>query len=61
VFDCAGRKRALDDDLGREVDAIRASFGSMPAIAGGYTHGEIGRARGAKGDRNHALVVVAFG
>ena len=25
------------------------------------THGEIGRIRGAKGDRNHALVVVAFG
>ena len=26
-----------------------------------YTHGEIGRVRGAKGDRNHAVVVVAIG
>ena len=24
-------------------------------------HGKVGRVRGAKGDRNHALVVVAFG
>jgi hypothetical protein len=61
VFDCAGRKRALDDQLDLEVQAIQDSFANAPAIAGGYTHGEIGRARGAKGDRNHAVVVVAIG
>jgi len=61
VFDCAGRKRALSDDLGREVDTLRSSFGKPLPMAGGYTHGEIGRARGAKGDRNHAVVVVAIG
>jgi hypothetical protein len=62
IFDCAGRKRALGDDLGLEAQTIRSSFGSTtPGFAGGYTHGEIGRARGAKGDRNHALVVVAIG
>lgn len=61
IFDCAGRKRALDDDVHREVETIRASFGQVPAMAGGYTHGEIARVRGAKGDRNHALVVVAIG
>jgi hypothetical protein len=26
-----------------------------------YTHGEVARLRGAKGDRNHAVVTVAFG
>jgi hypothetical protein len=61
IFDCAGRKRTLEDDLEEEVGAIKASFGSSLPMAGGYTHGEIGRARGAKGDRNHALVVVAIG
>ena len=60
VFDCAGRKRVLGDELRREAAAIRSSFGTTPSIAGVYTHGEIGRARGAKGDRNHALVVVAL-
>ena len=62
VFDCAGRKRALGDSLSDEVAAIVASFGANPPrLAGLYTHGEIGRLRGAKGDRNHAIVVVAFG
>lgn len=60
VFDCAGRKRALGDQLAREAATIRSSFGEPPAIAGGYTHGEIARVFGAKGDRNHALVVVAL-
>jgi hypothetical protein len=61
VFDCAGRKRALGDMLDQEVTALLGSFGrSTPPLAGLYTHGEIGRVRGAKGDRNHALVVVAF-
>jgi putative ABC transport system permease protein len=32
-----------------------------PPLAGCYVHGEIGRVRGAKGDRNHAVVVVAIG
>lgn len=61
VFDCAGRKRALGDSLSQEVTALLGSFGhSVPPLAGLYTHGEIGRVRGAKGDRNHAIVVVAF-
>ena len=37
------------------------SFGqSPPPLAGLYTRGEVGRVRGAKGDRNHAVVVAAF-
>jgi hypothetical protein len=60
VFDCAGRKRALNGDLEREVAAIVDAFDCPLPLAGVYTHGEIGRIRGAKGDRNHALVVVAF-
>lgn len=61
AFDCAGRKRALGDAVEDEIAAIRVAVGEDVPLAGGFTHGEVGRVRGAKGDRNHALVVVAFG
>jgi hypothetical protein len=65
IFDCAGRKRALavhGETLDREASALIKSLGDTPPpLAGIYTHGEIGRVRGAKGDRNHAVVVVAIG
>jgi hypothetical protein len=65
IFDCAGRKRALavhGEPLEREAAALIRSLGETPPpLAGIYTHGEIGRVRGAKGDRNHAVVVVAIG
>jgi hypothetical protein len=62
VFDCAGRRRALREGLTQEVDAITAALGeSPPPVIGLYTHGEVARQRGAKGDRNHAVVTVAFG
>lgn len=65
IFDCAGRKRALavhEAPLEREAGALIRSLGDeAPPLAGLYTHGEIGRVRGAKGDRNHAVVVVAIG
>ena len=61
VFDCAGRKRAAADSLSHEVSAILGAFpGNLPPLAGLFTHGEVARIRGAKGDRNHALVVVAL-
>ena len=42
--------------------AIKEAIGA-PAqpLAGLYTHGEVARLQGAKGDRNHAVVTVAFG
>ena len=63
VFDCAGRSawfgRALAE---RELEAVGAAFGDpAPFLAGAFTRGEIGRVRGAKGDRNHSVVVAAFG
>jgi hypothetical protein len=63
LFDCAARNlwfgRAFAQ---RELDALVSAFGEPPAsMAGVYTRGEIGRARGAKGDRNHSVVVAAFG
>src|SRR4051794_3628708 len=65
IFDCAGRKRALavhGETLEREATALIRSLGEEPPpLAGLYTHGEIGRVRGAKGDRNHAVVVVTIG
>jgi hypothetical protein len=65
IFDCAGRKHALavhGAPLEDEAHALIASLGEPPPpVAGLYTRGEIGRVRGAKGDRNHAVVVVAIG
>ena len=61
IFDCASRKRAAADSLSHEVAGLLGAFpGQRPPLAGLFTHGEIARIRGAKGDRNHALVVVAF-
>jgi hypothetical protein len=61
IFDCGGRKRAIGDALPLEVSALLDAFpGGPPPLAGLYTHGEVARHRGAKGDRNHAVVVVAF-
>lgn len=61
VFDCAARKRAVGERLAEEAAAFVAAFGAEIPIGGLYTRGEVGRARGAKGDRAHAAVVVAFG
>jgi hypothetical protein len=67
VFDCAARSAWFRGPLAeafarREVDSLAAAFGQpAPCLAGVYTRGEIGRARGAKGDRNHSVVVAAFG
>ena len=65
VFDCAGRRSALGGP-GRAAGrrgrgaACRRSAATPPPLAGLYTRGEVGRVRGAKGDRNHAVVVAAF-
>lgn len=46
----------------RELNALDAAFGEpAPSLAGVYTRGEIGRSRGAKGDRNYSVIVAAFG
>jgi hypothetical protein len=64
VFDCARRRSALGgpgEHLDAEAAALRASFGpTPPPLAGLYTRGEVGRVRGARGDRSHAVVVAAF-
>jgi hypothetical protein len=62
VFDCAGRKASSPGSLAqRELESLVAAFGQEPpSLAGVYTRGEIGRTRGAKGDRNHSVVVAAF-
>lgn len=61
VFDCAGRKRAVAGSLSHEVAAIHEAFGDhKPPTAGLFTHGEVARVRGARGDRNHAIVVVTL-
>jgi hypothetical protein len=63
LFDCAARGAQFGNPLAaREIESITSAFGAHPpCLAGVYTRGEIGRSRGAKGDRNYAVVVVAFG
>ena len=63
VFDCAARAAWSGGAIAeREHRALTGAFGNAaPRIAGACTRGEIGRARGAKGDRNHSVVVVALG
>jgi hypothetical protein len=63
VFDCAARSRWFGNPLApREIESIISSLGDpAPPFAGVYTRGEIGRVRGAKGDRNHSVVIVALG
>jgi hypothetical protein len=63
LFDCAARSERFGNPLAsRAIESIIACLGdSAPALAGAYTRGEIGRIRGAKGDRNYSLVVVALG
>ena len=61
LFDCAARSARFGNPLApREVESIISAFGDPPALAGVYTRGEIGRVRGAKGDRNYSLIVVAL-
>jgi len=59
VFDSAARKRALGGRVGEEAGEIAHALAS-PAAGGLHTCGEVGRVRGAKGDLDHAIVVVAF-
>jgi hypothetical protein len=61
LFDCAGRKRAVGGALSLEVAALLETLPQpSPPLAGLFTHGEVARIRGAKGDRNHAVVAVTF-
>jgi hypothetical protein len=62
VFDCAARTPRFGNGLEvPEIESLISAFGMpSPCLAGVYTRGEIGRARGAKGARNYGLVVVAF-
>lgn len=61
IFDCAGRKRAVAGALRDEVAGLSEALGpNPPPYAGLFSHGEVFRLRGAKGDRNHAVVVAAF-
>ena len=67
AFSCAARSVWFEGPaatgLARsELSALEAAFAeSAPSLAGVYTRGEIGRSRGAKGDRNYSVVVAAFG
>ena len=60
VFDCAARRSALGIDPQAEVDVLTSALGSNPPLVGLYTRGEVARTRGASGDLNHAIVIVAF-
>jgi hypothetical protein len=67
AFVCAARSVWFEGPVAaglarRELNALAEAFGDpAPSLAGVYTRGEIGRSRGAKGDRNYSVVVAAFG
>src|SRR4029453_17421728 len=63
VFDCAARSAWFGRPLAqRELEAVATALGEpAPPLARAYTRGEVGRARGAEGDRNPSVVVGAFG
>jgi hypothetical protein len=60
VFDCAARRSVLGIDPQAEVDVLTSALGSDGPLVGLYTRGEVARTRGASGDLNHAIVIVAF-
>ncbi|MDP9189090.1 MAG: FIST C-terminal domain-containing protein, partial [Actinomycetota bacterium] len=60
VFDCAARRSVLGIDPQAEVDVLTSVPGSNRPLVGLYTRGEVARTRGASGDLNHAVVIVAF-
>ena len=60
VFDCAARRSVLGIDPQSEVDVLTSALGSNRPLVGLYTRGEVARTRGASGDLNHAIVIVAF-
>jgi hypothetical protein len=60
VFDCAARRSVLGIDPQAEVDVLTSGLGADAPLVGLYTRGEVARTRGASGDLNHAVVVVAF-
>jgi hypothetical protein len=60
VFDCAARRSVLGIEPQAEVDVLTSALGSDPPLVGLYTRGEIARTRGASGDLNHAIVIIAF-
>jgi hypothetical protein len=60
VFDCAARRRVLGIDPQTEVDVLTSALGGNRPLVGLYTRGEVARTRGASGDLNHAVVIVAF-
>ena len=60
VFDCAARRSVLGIDPQAEVDVLTAALGTDRPLVGIYTRGEVARTRGASGDVNHAIVIIAF-
>ena len=60
VFDCAARRSVLGIEPQAEVDVLTAALGSDRPLVGLYTRGEVARTRGASGDLNHAIVIIAF-
>jgi hypothetical protein len=60
VFDCAARRSVLGIEPQAEVDVLTSALGSDRPLVGLYTRGEVARTRGASGDLNHAIVIVAF-
>jgi hypothetical protein len=60
IFDCAARRGVMGTHSDLELGVLRDALPPATTLVGLYTRGEIARVRGAVGDLNHAIVVVAF-
>jgi methyl-accepting chemotaxis protein len=58
LFDCICRGMILGADFGKEIDAVRSVFGSVPVV-GFLTYGEIARYQGNLDGWHNATAVVA--
>ena len=54
------RRTVLGLEAQAEVDVLTSALGSDRPLVGLYTRGEVARTRGASGDLNHAIVIIAF-
>ena len=62
LVSCTGRKLVLEKRIGEEVEAVRETLGTHPALAGFYSYGEIAPlATGAGLElQNQTMVVTTF-
>jgi hypothetical protein len=62
LISCAGRKLVLEERVEEEVEDVRETLGTRPALAGFYSYGEIAPLAPGAGPelQNQTMVVTTF-